>query len=652
MKTTSLTTLKINKISQAQYKAALDAGMNNENEFYIIPDVNENVNNLKVITIPGGRMRGDINGDGKLTQADVDLLSAYVFDPSTTPLDDIQLLCADVRGDSNINGTDTLWLRQCVANTRKPGSCALEVTGNWTNNPNYDTEEGQFYTDIPITGMTANHSALITVKGSFENGFFTKAECIEGAIRIYAKLCPISTCQAIVTWGDGNGTAVIITENEDLTIYNEHINNTNIHVTADEKAAWNESDVFIATYGTTTTAEIEAAYQAGKMILLDIDGSNLIFGYFVGRNSDGTMHLFYSITDGDDFAAYACNNDSWTNALHQGLPTVSESSSGKILMVNDSGKWAATDLEKSIFIATYETTTFDELVNAYNSGKIIVVKYNGTIYQLVSADTATSFVFMAVTKNDEYINYIECELTNDWTVFAGKRFLPTAGIVNSQKILKVNSSGIPEWSDATVDNALSGSSTNPVQNKVINTALNTKVDLSSAQSIAGEKTFSDNLTANANLNVGGNIVATGTITGSKVYNATWNDYAEWFEKNNIEEIFEPGDICVWFNNGVTKSSKACDKAVIGIVSNTYGHILGGKELENMEDNNKEFVPIGLAGRVKCKVIGKVEVGDLIVTSNIPGTGIVNNDACLNQVIGKALENSNEDSLKQITILLI
>ena len=72
----------------------------------------------------------------------------------------------------------------------------------------------------------------------------------------------------------------------------------------------------------------------------------------------------------------------------------------------------------------------------------------------------------------------------------------------------------------------------------------------------------------------------------------------------------------------------------------------------MEDNNKEFVPIGLAGRVKCKVIGKVEIGDLIVTSNIPGAGIVNNEACLNQVIGKALENSNEDNLKQITILLI
>ena len=36
------------------------------------------------------------------------------------------------------------------------------------------------------------------------------------------------------------------------------------------------------------------------------------------------------------------------------------------------------------------------------------------------------------------------------------------------------------------------------------------------------------------------------------------------------------------------------------------HCYTKEELENMEDNNKEFVPIGLAGRVKCKVIGKVE----------------------------------------------
>lgn len=45
--------------------------------------------------------------------------------------------------------------------------------------------------------------------------------------------------------------------------------------TAEEKAAWNDSDVFIATYGTTTFAEVDAAYKAGKEILCNWD--NKIF---------------------------------------------------------------------------------------------------------------------------------------------------------------------------------------------------------------------------------------------------------------------------------------------------------------------------------------------------------------------------------------
>lgn len=178
-----------------------------------------------------------------------------------------------------------------------------------------------------------------------------------------------------------------------------------------------------------------------------------------------------------------------------------------------------------------------------------------------------------------------------------------------------------------------------------------KVDLSSAQTISGAKTFSANLAASSNLTVGGNITATGTITGSKVYNAVWNDYAEWFEKDNEEEIFTPGEICIWTGNGVTKSTKANDKAVVGIVSDSYGHILGGENLKDMEENNKKFVPIGLKGRVKCKVTGPVEIGDLIVTSDITGIGIVNNNANNGIIVGKALENSNDTGIKEIIVLI-
>ena len=145
--------------------------------------------------------------------------------------------------------------------------------------------------------------------------------------------------------------------------------------------------------------------------------------------------------------------------------------------------------------------------------------------------------------------------------------------------------------------------------------------------------------------------STGELTATKIYNAVWNDYAEWFERENESEVIEPGDVCVWTGNGVSKSSKSNDKAMVGVCSDSYGHILGGEALENMEDNNRKFVPIGLKGRVSVNVIGEVEIGDLLVTSDIPGCAEVNNDAPQNCIIGKALQGSNDINKKKITVLI-
>ena len=101
--------LKINKLTQVQYDAALAAGNINENEFYITP---ENKNQT-IITIPAGRMRGDIDGDGKITQADVDLISAH-YNGETLLINDVQLSCADINGDGSIKAIDiTICTLQC-----------------------------------------------------------------------------------------------------------------------------------------------------------------------------------------------------------------------------------------------------------------------------------------------------------------------------------------------------------------------------------------------------------------------------------------------------------------------------------------------------------------------------------------------------------
>ena len=277
--------------------------------------VNEAVDGLSnhiLVTITSGRMRGDIDGDGKFTQNDIDTLTKHVNGEEILT-DSTQLLSCDVNSDGEVNGTDANACYRLVAGTTKAGQYT-EVTGNWTNNPNYATEDGQFYTDIPITGVTANHSASVIVKGAYESGFFTKAECISGAIRIYAKLCPIEALSAIVSWGTGDGTAIITAEN---------------YVP--------EGDVFIATYDVTTSAELKKAYDDGKVIF--VKSGSLCLPFTV---SLGSRFIFTGFRNSVKGVFISCFNDTWSYEFIYALPTVTTDDTGKSLMVNSSGVWAKT----------------------------------------------------------------------------------------------------------------------------------------------------------------------------------------------------------------------------------------------------------------------------------------------------------------------
>ena len=152
----------------------------------------------------------------------------------------------------------------------------------------------------------------------------------------------------------------------------------------------------------------------------------------------------------------------------------------------------------------------------------------------------------------------------------------------------------------------------------------------------------------------GNFTNTGTITGSKIYNAVWNDYAEWYEREDLEETVEPGDIVTWSEDGVVKTTEAFDPCVVGVYSDTYGHIVGGEWLDDMEDNIKKNVPVGLCGRVHVKVVGKANRGDLIVSSDIPGVGmaISPKDAYPGVIIGKVLKKKDSEEIEKIKIQIM
>jgi len=61
--------------------------------------------------------------------------------------------------------------------------------------------------------------------------------------------------------------------------------------------------------------------------------------------------------------------------------------------------------------------------------------------------------------------------------------------------------------------------------------------------------------------------------------------------------------------------------------------------------------IALQGRVPCKVIGRVNKGDMLVAAAIPGYAIVDNDAKVGTVIGKALENKESSDKGTIEIVV-
>lgn len=154
------------------------------------------------------------------------------------------------------------------------------------------------------------------------------------------------------------------------------------------------------------------------------------------------------------------------------------------------------------------------------------------------------------------------------------------------------------------------------------------------------------------LNVG-SLNATGEIHASAVYSAVWNDFAEWFEKENENEKFEPGTIVSWSTHGVVKASEDNKYQVAGVCSNTYGYIVGGENFADMNENKKKFVPVALVGRVSVKVIGKVNKGDFIVPLE-DGYGIAVKPYSYTHgtAVGKAIEAKMDDEPGVVKIIVM
>jgi hypothetical protein len=148
---------------------------------------------------------------------------------------------------------------------------------------------------------------------------------------------------------------------------------------------------------------------------------------------------------------------------------------------------------------------------------------------------------------------------------------------------------------------------------------------------ASEAVYSD--TANYTYNASTNTLTATNFSGT----ASKANYADLAEKYVGDVAYEAGTVVVFGGDEeITACTTKGDRKVAGVVSTDPAYLM------NNALEGDTVLPLALTGRVPCKVIGRVEKGDMLVTSGVAGYAIVDNDPKLGTVIGKAVGTKDDD----------
>ena len=131
--------------------------------------------------------------------------------------------------------------------------------------------------------------------------------------------------------------------------------------------------------------------------------------------------------------------------------------------------------------------------------------------------------------------------------------------------------------------------------------------------------------------------------------ATSAEYADLAERYAADEEYEAGTVVrLGGTHEITQTMQAHDSDVFGIVSTSPGF-----EMNASAGSDATHPFVALAGRVPCKVIGKVVKGQRIVSSNTPGHAMAiatPADQCY-AIIGRALESKDTDDAGTIEVVV-
>tara|TARA_X000001036_G_scaffold7654_3_gene6889 strand:- start:6950 stop:7861 length:912 start_codon:yes stop_codon:yes gene_type:complete len=130
--------------------------------------------------------------------------------------------------------------------------------------------------------------------------------------------------------------------------------------------------------------------------------------------------------------------------------------------------------------------------------------------------------------------------------------------------------------------------------------------------------------------------------------ATTAEYADLAERYEADAEYEAGTIVILGGDKeVTQTTEANDVKVFGVVSTAPAF-----EMNASAGTDATHPYIALAGRVPCKVIGKVGKGSRIVSSATAGTGMeAGDDYSWKFVVGRALEEKTTEEAGTIEVVV-
>lgn len=158
---------------------------------------------MTISTLPYGRSKGDINGDGVIDFDDATIGQDYCLG-NVEITDEITLWCMDVDGDGTVDYMDVGTLINEIYE-RSNEAAHADYYNNWT----WDTTELLYYYDISVSDVTTFHSCVVIPKYNNKSSF-VKATCMDGVVRVYTLCCPVEEAPCCIVYMAGDGSGVIV----------------------------------------------------------------------------------------------------------------------------------------------------------------------------------------------------------------------------------------------------------------------------------------------------------------------------------------------------------------------------------------------------------------------------------------------------------